>query len=173
MNTKNVIPNTSAQRIYDIVSPLWSADTSADESWTIDNPELGQCAVTALVVQDALGGVLLRSTVNGVSHYWNRITDGTEVDLTRAQFAEPVTFGDIVEREREYVLSFPITASRYRLLKDNVNSSMLRILMDIATQIPTDEKHIVFSHESDIHIHRDNTNQNLFEKFPVPEPYID
>lgn len=93
----------------------WTADTSADQAWSPQNPALGQCAVTALVVQDYLGGALARTTVNGVSHYYNILPDGTELDLTREQFPswEP---GEVVERDRGYVLSFPATAARYELL---------------------------------------------------------
>jgi len=52
----------------------WSRETSADpEQWTPDNPAWGQCAVTALVVQDGFGGELVRATVDDASHYWNRL----------------------------------------------------------------------------------------------------
>ena len=55
--------------------------------------------------------------VDGQSHYWNRFSDGLEVDLTREQFEtfEPT---DISTRTPEYVLSYPDTQRRYRLLRD-------------------------------------------------------
>ena len=122
MQAYNIIPRGDSQEalivLHHRLSKVWSADTSSDSNWSVDNPALGQCAVTALIVQDEFGGSLLRSTVNGASHYWNRLPDGTEADLTRKQFAEPLEFGDVVERERDYVLSFPATAERYRLLAD-------------------------------------------------------
>jgi hypothetical protein len=93
----------------------WSAETSADEHWSPEQPSLGQCAVTALVVQDHLGGKLVRAEVDGVSHYWNRLPDGTEIDLTRDQFAR-FSPGRVETRSREYVLSFPETARRYHIL---------------------------------------------------------
>lgn len=93
----------------------WCAATSANPlNWTEDNPALGQCAVTALIVQDYFGGILVRAENEGVSHYWNRI-GGVEIDLTRSQFIE-WTPGDEAERDREYVLSFPETKRRYELL---------------------------------------------------------
>lgn len=103
---------TGMRTLFELV---WSADTSAADDWSPDNPAKGQCAVTALVLQDRLGGVLLRAVNEGVSHYWNRLPDGFEVDMTRDQFTtwEP---GEIVERDRDYVLSFPDTAARYALL---------------------------------------------------------
>lgn len=101
----------------------WSAETAQGE-WTPECPSLNQCAITALIVQDYLGGDLLRCKMtNGNSHYWNRLPDGTEVDLTEDQFnfieAKPLK-DDFVIRARDYVLSFPETARRYALLKEKV-----------------------------------------------------
>jgi hypothetical protein len=73
--------------------------------------------VTALVVQDLFGGLLLRGTVDGVSHYWNRLDDGSEIDLTVEQFGRRVEVAERSERDREYVLSFPDTVQRYSLLR--------------------------------------------------------
>lgn len=105
----------------------WCRETSADpEGWTPENPAWGQCAVTALVVQDELGGTLRRAVVNGVSHYWNLLPDGRHLDLTLWQFKRPLTYDPDVfgeEREREYVLSFPDTAKRYELLRARADAS--------------------------------------------------
>lgn len=96
----------------------WQRDTSSDpDRWEAANAAFGQCAVTALVVQDFLGGELLRTTVGDVSHYWNELGSGDELDLTRHQFAIYQPKGRY-RRTREYVLSFPETRYRYaRLLK--------------------------------------------------------
>lgn len=115
---QNIVPE-GYEDIARAVRAAWGGDTSASENWTHENPENGQCAVTALIVQYGYGGVLKRAIVNGESHYWNEI-DGVTVDLTRAQFDEPLEIGEAVERERDYVLSFPATAERYQLLLDRV-----------------------------------------------------
>jgi hypothetical protein len=82
----------------------------------------GDFAVTALIVQDHLGGKLIRAEVEGVSHYWNRLPDGTEIDLTRDQFAQ-FSPGRVETRSREYVLSFPETARRYHMLEERLAES--------------------------------------------------
>lgn len=115
---ENIIPE-DFEDIARAVRRAWGADTSSFEDWTEDNPEQGQCAVVALIVQYGYGGILRRAIVNGESHYWNEI-DGVTVDLTRSQFREPLIVGDSVERERAYVLSFPATAARYQILLDRV-----------------------------------------------------
>lgn len=117
----NIIP----EKYHDFAEAVkkgWSADTSAYETWGAEGvpAESGQCAVTALLVQRTYGGILKRALVNGISHYWNEI-DGETVDLTRAQFTLPLTFEDETERNREYVLSFPITQERYSILNNNIS----------------------------------------------------
>ena len=74
----------------------WALDTcdpvDADD-WSAANPSRGQCGSTALVIHDLLGGELLiaevvRSDGSRQSvHYWNLLPGGTELDLTREQFA--------------------------------------------------------------------------------------
>jgi hypothetical protein len=73
----------------------WSRETCDPvdgDVWSPENPSRGQCAVTALVVQDLLGGELLLAEVHYADgsrqglHYWNRLGEGVELDLTREQF---------------------------------------------------------------------------------------
>src|SRR5205809_837581 len=96
----------------------WCRETSSDPgAWTRENLTWGQCAVTALIVQDYLGGDLLRAPVGGSMHYWNLLPNGVELDLTRGQFGPNAVIGESEIREREYVLSFPATVERYELLE--------------------------------------------------------
>ncbi len=78
------------------VRAAWCPETCDDSDladWTPGNPARGQCGATALLVHDVLGGDLLLAEVllpdgsrQGV-HWWNRLPDGSEADLTRQQFA--------------------------------------------------------------------------------------
>jgi hypothetical protein len=115
------------ESLAETLERAWSRQTSADpEHWTPENPAWGQCAITALVIQDEFGGELLRATVEDMSHYWNRLPDGAEMDLTRHQFPEGAAYGPTVVKDREYVLSFPETASRYLLLRRQLGSDGMR-----------------------------------------------
>jgi hypothetical protein len=90
------------------VRSAWGADTcypDSREEWTPQNPARDQCGMTALVVQDILGGDLVIGDVHvgGVRvghHYWNRLPDGSDVDLTADQFRpdEVVVAGTVVAR---------------------------------------------------------------------------
>ncbi|MFB7942628.1 hypothetical protein [Streptomyces sp. NPDC056049] len=90
------------------VRSSWSAETCTPEyrsRWTGDNPARDQCGVTAMVVNDLLGGELLRGEVHVDGervdyHWWNRLGAGVEIDLTREQFGpeEHVTDGIVIPR---------------------------------------------------------------------------
>lgn len=110
-----------------LVRDGWAAATSSDpERWSPENPAWGQCAVTALLVQDLVGGELLRANVKGTSHYWNRDWKGTEIDLTREQFGSNVRVGTGELRDRDYVLSFPETRRRYNQLRRRIRTTSKR-----------------------------------------------
>jgi hypothetical protein len=104
----------------------WSAETSGDpENWNEKNPAWGQCVVSALILQDILGGELVWGKVSGYSHYWNKIK-GKEYDLTRKQFPENTEFPIGKERvpgltTRAYALmAADVTRERYELLKNRI-----------------------------------------------------
>jgi hypothetical protein len=108
------------------LAAAWGSDTSSDPAgWTAANAAWGQCAVTALLVQDKLGGDLLRCAAPGGSHYWNRLPDGSELDLTRHQFRTALHPHAVQVRERDYVLSFAETRRRYETLCRRVAASQL------------------------------------------------
>ena len=113
--------------LLDAVRQSWSQETAMGK-WETSNPSLNQCAVTALVVQDYLDGKLLRcETVLGNSHYWNLLPSSMEIDLTGEQFDliedKPIK-ETVIERSREYVLSYPDTARRYKTLANAVKKML-------------------------------------------------
>lgn len=99
---------------------VWCAETSAcPDEWTPEVPSRGQCAVTALIVQDVCGSDLFRVNVDGESHYFGYLYPGNQlVDLTADQFDDVPDYANGVRRTRDYVLSFPDTERRYLLLKE-------------------------------------------------------
>lgn len=109
------------EELAEFLRQCWERETSYDPTrWSPDNRAWGQCAVTALIVQDLLGGDLLRGSVNGVEHYWNRLPDLSEVDLTRHQFGHSARAQEPSTVLREYVLGYPDTRRRYDRLVDIV-----------------------------------------------------
>lgn len=111
----------------------WSAETCTPEyrdRWTPDNPARDQCGVTAMVLNDLLGGELVRGEVrvDGVRtdfHWWNRLGMGVEIDLTREQFGaeEVVVGGEVVVRPPG---ELPRLQEEYALLRDRVAAKLGR-----------------------------------------------
>lgn len=62
----------------------WSGASSG--KWRPEAPSLGQCSVTALLLQARFGGEILQTPTPWGPHFYNRIA-GRRVDLTAAQFA--------------------------------------------------------------------------------------
>ena len=100
---------------YQQLRRSWSIETSS--RWTRDNPASGQCGVTALVVQEKLGGEILKTDVNGAWHFYNRI-DGKRVDFTMSQFDSPICYDD-VPSSRDEALG-DCSKQQYELLKGRV-----------------------------------------------------
>ena len=109
-----------------IVRLSWFKDTCVpglQDSWNKDNPSLGQCAITALIVNDYIGGKIMRCMCSTGSHYYNLI-GGNIVDFTFEQFkGEKPLYDDSCERTREYLLSNEDTKRRYIMLLKNVKDN--------------------------------------------------
>jgi len=109
----------------------WSIETCDPTDvpvWTPGEPSRGQCAVTALVVHDLLGGELLEAEVDHADgsrqgfHYWNRFA-GVDVDLTRRQFAN----GEVVQTP-QLIARLPdvpwLAQEQYVIFRDRVNAAL-------------------------------------------------
>lgn len=114
-----------------VVRAAWGPDTcepDTSQDWGPDNPARAQCGVTALVVQDLLGGDLIHGEVHvdGAkvgNHYWNRLPDGAETDLTADQFlpGEEVVGGQVVVRPPEGPRRM---REQYALLRERVLAAL-------------------------------------------------
>jgi hypothetical protein len=117
-----------------IIEQSWNKNTSQWPGvWKSDNPASGQGSVTALLVQDYVGGVIVRGNVRGPlcsgQHYWNRV-QGETVDLTFGQFPDGTRItGDGIPVERDKLLEDESTADRYWTLKDIVDEGIEEALV--------------------------------------------
>ena len=74
----------------DLFKACWSGATCNPDLasvWSASSPAVGQSDVTALVLRDMLGGEIMETQVNGSPYYYNRLKDGTDIDLTASQFS--------------------------------------------------------------------------------------
>ena len=111
------------RKLKQLLEKSWDKDTCSPtliNTWSEDNPSIGQCAITSLIVNDFFGGKIMRCMTSTGSHYYNLIDDEI-VDLTFEQFAgEKVNYEDGEERTREYLLSNDDTKNRYIKLNNNL-----------------------------------------------------
>ena len=78
--------------LYNVLSDgVWRAETCAPrmrEDWSKENKTLGQCSITAFLVQDIFGGEVYGVRLaDGNFHCYN-VIEGKQYDLTIEQFGE-------------------------------------------------------------------------------------
>lgn len=101
----------------------WDEKTSYKKSkkkWSIEHPYIGQCAVTALVVNDLLGGAIMKVKVGDENHYYN-VVDDQIIDYTKKQYKNiDINYaqGKLVNRSK--LLKDLDTKYRYYLLAKSV-----------------------------------------------------
>jgi len=125
------VPDLSLGTVEAVIRANWSIETCDPidvPNWSAANPASGQCAVTALVVRDLLGGQLLEAEVlrpDGSRqgfHYWNRLP-GFDLDLTREQFIEGETVQPPIEVEGPPQVSW-VVDTQYALFRRRVYAAL-------------------------------------------------
>lgn len=109
---------------YDILSGIWCADTCAPrmrDQWRADNPTLGQCSVTAFLLQDMFGGKVYGiRRPDGNYHCFNDV-NGCVFDLTSEQFGgEVLDYTHCPEQLREVHFAKEEKRRRYEYLRAKV-----------------------------------------------------
>ena len=114
----------SPKELYDILCGIWCADTCAPrlrEKWTPENKTLGQCTITAFLVQDIFGGSvygILRP--GGNYHCFNKVGDCV-FDLTSEQFGDEVLdYENCCEQSRNIHFSKEEKRKRYEYLRNKL-----------------------------------------------------
>ena len=121
---------TDLKRLEEALRRAWGADTcfpGVRETWDPENPSLGQCTVTALVVQAHFGGDLFYN--RKLHHYWNNLPGFEEVDFTRDQYLSGTQVKFDGTRQRADVLGSERaeqfrTMERYLILRDRVDEAL-------------------------------------------------
>ena len=111
----------TVQELYDLMRKVWCADTCAPRmrsDWTPENPTLGQCSVTAFLVQDLLGGEVYGIPLeDGSIHCYNRVGEAV-FDLTSEQFGDrALSYEENPLQQREVHFAKAEKLARYRLLR--------------------------------------------------------
>ena len=108
--------------LYDRLSEgVWRADTCAPRlrvHWTEANRTLGQCSITAFLVQDIFGGKVYGIRRPDGNYHCYNVVDGHVFDLTSEQFGEEtLSYQNNPEQFREVHFAKEEKKLRYELLK--------------------------------------------------------
>lgn len=109
------------RELYGELSGLWCIETCAPRlrpDWSPENRTLGQCSITAFLVQDLLGGEVRGIPLpDGSVHCFN-VVGGYAFDLTSEQFGDAVLdYEDRPLQSREAHFANADKRQRYELLK--------------------------------------------------------
>lgn len=108
--------------LYDVLSSVWCADTCAPRmrgDWSEENKTLGQCSITAFLVQDIFGGIVRGIPLGDGNYHCYNIVNGEVFDLTSEQFLpEVLTYSeDDPIQTRETHFAKQEKKERYELLR--------------------------------------------------------
>ena len=120
MSIKDVLLDKEINIFYKL-QKAWTKETahpSYQDKWISTNPSIGQCLVTALLIQELKGSEIASCKVGKYSHFVN-IINGQIEDYTKEQFKIPVEYKKIALKERKLLLRNNDTLKRYELLKGN------------------------------------------------------
>ena len=107
--------------LYDLLKTVWCAETCAPRmraEWTRENPTLGQCSITAFLIQGLFGGQVFGVPLgDGNFHCYNAV-DGCVFDLTSEQFgSKALSYDGNPEQFRETHFAKEEKRLRYELLR--------------------------------------------------------
>lgn len=106
---------------YDLLSDVWCVKTCAPRmraDWSPESPTLGQCSITAFLLQDLFGGKVYGVPLpDGNYHCFNAV-EGRTFDLTSEQFGTvTLDYTNCPEQFREVHFAKEEKRERYELLK--------------------------------------------------------
>ncbi len=109
------------RQLYDALKNIWCEYTCAPrlrDEWSESNPTLGQCSITAFLVQDIFGGEVYGVLRPGGNYHCYNVVDGVTFDLTSEQFGdEKLNYENNPEQFREVHFAKEEKHLRYNYLK--------------------------------------------------------
>ncbi len=106
---------------YDLLSEIWCAETCAPRmrsDWSPENKTLGQCSITAFLMQDLYGGKVYGVPLGDGNFHCFNVVGGCTFDLTSEQFGDVVlNYDNCPEQFREVHFAKEEKRGRYESLK--------------------------------------------------------
>lgn len=112
------------RELYDALSSIWCEETCAPrmrKDWTPENKTLGQCSITAFLVQDIFGGKVYGILRPGGNYHCYNVIGDCVFDLTSEQFGDEVlSYENNEEQFREVHFAKEEKLQRYEYLKEKL-----------------------------------------------------
>ena len=123
--------------LYDALSDIWCEYTCAPrlrKDWTPANKTLGQCSITAFLVQDIFGGEVYGILRPGGNYHCYNVVDGKKFDLTSEQFGDEVlSYENNPIQAREIHFAKEEKRLRYEYLKNELLKSTRKNISEHTT----------------------------------------
>lgn len=109
---------------YDLLVDIWCKETCAPrlrEEWTCKNPTLGQCSVTAFLIQDMFGGDVYGIPMEGGNYHCFNVVGNCVFDLTSEQFGNTLlNYNNSKQQFRDTHFSKEEKKKRYLFLRSKI-----------------------------------------------------
>ncbi|MBQ6163140.1 MAG: hypothetical protein IJK23_01560 [Clostridia bacterium] len=118
--------------LYDLLTEVWCAETCAPRmrpDWTPDNKTLGQCSITAFLMQDLFGGRVYGVPLGDGNFHCFNVVGPCTFDLTSEQFGDTVlNYDNCPEQFRETHFTKEEKRLRYEDLKARLSARLPRVV---------------------------------------------
>ena len=112
------------KQLYDALCKVWCRYTCAPrlrEKWSVENPTLGQCSITAFLAQDIFGGKVYGVLRPGGNYHCYNVVGDVVFDLTSEQFGdEKLSYINDCEQLREVHFAKTEKLERYEYLRSEL-----------------------------------------------------
>ena len=116
------------RHLYDLLSTIWCKETCAprmQNNWSKENMTLGQCSITAFLVQDIFGGLVYGVPLNDGNYHCFNVIGDVIFDLTSEQFRNiKLDYQNVFLQKRETHFASQEKYQRYLLLKKLLNDKI-------------------------------------------------
>ena len=115
---------------YILLSSIWCADTCAPrmrKDWTEENKTLGQCSITAFLMQDIYGGKVYGVPLGDGNYHCFNAVGPCVFDLTSEQFGDAkLNYDNCPEQSRDIHFAKAEKKERYERLKQALFSRLTK-----------------------------------------------
>ena len=118
---------------YSLLSDIWCEYTCAPRmrnKWNKNNKTVGQCSITAFLMQDLFGGDVYGIDIGGGNYHCFNVVDGIKFDLTSEQFEKQLDYDNVVIQDRNIHFKRIEKKERYEYLKERLLSRIANLNND-------------------------------------------